>query len=295
MTLGEHIHALRKAAGLSQEALGQKLGVVSQTVSKWERGESVPDAALLVPLADALRVSLDALFGRTPGDEAMETSLLAWLRPKSEPERTEALLRLHRRQLELSLGILDEEPDRKTILPEIPKEVRYTWLGKNDLAFYCSHPACPASFIFREPEAGWEALFEEPERFRTLWEALGDPETLRAAKKILSIPADGVVAREALDALLGLEHPERSIPLLERLDLLYFNTLTVDGKETEVCFFIPDPAVLALLALAQLLFDRGRGEAKMYVSGGGWHARPPLYRGEAPADPSFWYKTSDLW
>ena len=295
MTLGEHIHALRKAAGLSQEALGEKLGVVSQTVSKWERGESAPDAALLVPLADALGVSLDALFGRALGDEAMETNLLAWLRSKTDAERTEAMLRLHRRQLELSLGILDEDPDRKMTLPRIPKEVRYTWLGKHDLAFYRSHPSCPASFIFREPEAGWEALFEEPERFRTLWEALGDPETLQAAKKILSIPADGVVAREALDALLGLEHPERSIPLLERLDLLYFNTLTVDGKETEVCFFIPDPAVLALLTLARLFFDRGRGEAETHVSGGGWHARPPLYRGEEPADSSFWYMTSDLW
>ena len=291
MSLGENIHAARKAAGLSQEALGGKLGVVSQTVSKWERGESAPDAALLVPLADALGISLDALFGRALGDEAMETNLLAWLRPKTDEERTEAMLRLNRRQLELSIGIIDG----KTTLPQIPKEVRYAWLGKNDLSYYRSHPSCPASFIFREPEAGWEALFDDPERFRTLWEALGDGETLRAAKKILSFPKAGVVAREALETMLELEHPEKSIPLLERLDLLCFRTLTVDGRERSVCFFIPDPAVLALLTLAKLLFDRGRAEPEMHVTGGGWHARPPLYRGEEPAGPRLWYMTSDLW
>ena len=95
--------------------------------------------------------------------------------------------------------------------------------------------------------------------------------------------------------MLELEHPERSIPLLERLNLLYFKTLTVDGRERSVCFFIPDPAVLALLTLAKLLFDRGRAEPEMHVTGGGWHSRPPLYRSEGATDPRLWYLTSDLW
>ena len=290
MSLGERIHTARKAAGLSQEALGDKLGVVSQTVSKWERGESAPDAALLVPLADALGVSLDALFGRTPGDEAMETNLLAWLRPKTDAKRTEAMLRLNRRQLELSIGITDG----KMTLPQIPKEVRYAWLGKNDLSFYRSHPSGPVSFIFREPEAGWEVLFDDPERFRTLWEALGDSEALGAAKKILSMPCNGIVARSVLDRLLGLADPEKTIPLLMRLNLLHFDTRTVDGRETEICFLTPDPAVLTLLTLAKLFFDRSGRPEETVVTGGGWHFRPPLYRGKPPADPRDWYLDADL-
>ena len=141
MNLGDNILSARKAAGLSQEALGEKLGVVSQTVSKWERGESAPDAMLLPPLADALGVSLDALFERTPGDEAMEAALLSWLRPKTEAERREVLFQLHRRQLELSLGMAE---GKISFGNQTPEEVRYTLLGKNDLAFFRSHPSGPA-------------------------------------------------------------------------------------------------------------------------------------------------------
>ena len=42
--LNENIKAIRKSKGLSQEELAIKLNVVRQTVSKWERGLSVPDS-----------------------------------------------------------------------------------------------------------------------------------------------------------------------------------------------------------------------------------------------------------
>jgi len=45
--LGENLKTLRKQRGMSQEILAQQLGVVRQTVSKWEKGLSVPDAELL--------------------------------------------------------------------------------------------------------------------------------------------------------------------------------------------------------------------------------------------------------
>ena len=40
MTTGERLAALRKEKGLSQEALGEALGVSRQAISKWERGVS---------------------------------------------------------------------------------------------------------------------------------------------------------------------------------------------------------------------------------------------------------------
>ena len=49
--LAENLKALRKAKGLSQEELAARLHVVRQTVSKWEKGRSVPDADLLIRLA----------------------------------------------------------------------------------------------------------------------------------------------------------------------------------------------------------------------------------------------------
>lgn len=51
----------RRAAGLSQEALAEKLGVTRQAVSKWERSESSPDTDNLIALANLYEVSLDDL------------------------------------------------------------------------------------------------------------------------------------------------------------------------------------------------------------------------------------------
>ena len=48
--LNENIRLIRKAKGLSQEELAIKLNVVRQTISKWEKGLSVPDSDLLISL-----------------------------------------------------------------------------------------------------------------------------------------------------------------------------------------------------------------------------------------------------
>ena len=61
----ENLKTLRKAKGFSQEELAIRLNVVRQTVSKWEKGLSVPDADTLVRLADTLEESVSVLLGAT--------------------------------------------------------------------------------------------------------------------------------------------------------------------------------------------------------------------------------------
>ena len=61
----ENLKTLRKAKGLSQEELAIRLNVVRQTVSKWEKGLSVPDADLLIRIADVFDVSVSKLLGET--------------------------------------------------------------------------------------------------------------------------------------------------------------------------------------------------------------------------------------
>ena len=62
---GQRIAALRKARGMTQEALAQKLGITNQAVSKWESDQCCPDIMQLPVLADIFEISMDALFGRT--------------------------------------------------------------------------------------------------------------------------------------------------------------------------------------------------------------------------------------
>ena len=61
-TIGERIKAARKAKGLSQEQLGEKLDISFQAVSSWETGKFIPDSEHLPALAKALDISLDSLF-----------------------------------------------------------------------------------------------------------------------------------------------------------------------------------------------------------------------------------------
>lgn len=52
---------LRKAAGLSQDAVAERIGVSRQAVSKWERAEAAPDTDNLIALANLYNVSVDEL------------------------------------------------------------------------------------------------------------------------------------------------------------------------------------------------------------------------------------------
>ena len=54
---------LRKSKGFTQEELAIKVNVVRQTVSKWEKGLSVPDAVTLQKIAEVLDVSVNELLG----------------------------------------------------------------------------------------------------------------------------------------------------------------------------------------------------------------------------------------
>lgn len=57
--IAEQISALRKSKCLTQNELGERVGVTFQAVSKWERGETLPDVAVLPDLARVLETSID--------------------------------------------------------------------------------------------------------------------------------------------------------------------------------------------------------------------------------------------
>lgn len=61
--LNENIKAIRTSKGLSQEELAVKLNIVRQTVSKWEKGLSVPDSDMLISLSEALETPVSTLLG----------------------------------------------------------------------------------------------------------------------------------------------------------------------------------------------------------------------------------------
>ena len=59
--IGQFIQSQRKAMGLTQKDLSEILSVSPQAISKWETGETLPDTAILLNLADALETTADKI------------------------------------------------------------------------------------------------------------------------------------------------------------------------------------------------------------------------------------------
>jgi len=77
--LNDNIKTLRTSKGLSQEEFAVRLNVVRQTISKWEKGLSVPDSEMLVKIAGFFEVSVGDLLGASiePSESNGELQLIA--------------------------------------------------------------------------------------------------------------------------------------------------------------------------------------------------------------------------
>lgn len=60
-TVAENLQSLRREAGMTQAALAERLNYTDKAVSKWERGESIPDVSVLRDIAELFGVSVDYL------------------------------------------------------------------------------------------------------------------------------------------------------------------------------------------------------------------------------------------
>ncbi len=100
MEMGKEIRRLRNDRGLTQEALAAALNVTAQTVSKWERGSSIPDVQLLPELAVFFGVSIDQLFAMGPEQQLDRIENTIYARGLFDEAEE--------RQIEQQLGVIAE-------------------------------------------------------------------------------------------------------------------------------------------------------------------------------------------
>jgi len=74
--IGKFIAELRKTKNMTQQQLGEKIGVSSKTISKWETGKGMPDLSSLKPLSDCLEISINELLSGEKIDEEKYTDKL---------------------------------------------------------------------------------------------------------------------------------------------------------------------------------------------------------------------------
>lgn len=78
MSIGKNIGEFRKRIGMTQAALGERLGVSNQAVSKWEAETTMPDIMLLPDIVRILEVTLEELYGLAEKTEATKIYELPW-------------------------------------------------------------------------------------------------------------------------------------------------------------------------------------------------------------------------
>lgn len=110
MTLGQRIQELRKGAGLSQEGLGEKLGVSRQAVSKWESDGGIPELDTLIAMSKLFGVTIGQLLGVEEPEGA-----------DGETRAEEKSLSLNEEQVEAILRRYVEETR------QAPQKSRYDW------------------------------------------------------------------------------------------------------------------------------------------------------------------------
>ena len=237
MSLGENIRKYRQARGLTQEALGEKLGMAAQTVSKWEREESMPDAAMLPKLAELLGVSLDRLFDRAAGSfEDAYSALKGWLLSLERKSRWKGALRLGQGMLTVLSGTLDDPATRSweaNWLDEREKDIGTAL--EQGFSLFSRREAISFFSLFLPPREGWSAALEKDNAF--LWEALGNGEVRRALLAFYAIGEYMRMDKGYLDKqleTLGITEPAAVTEALVRLQVLRRESCWLDGRETEL-------------------------------------------------------------
>lgn len=96
--IAENITALRKGSSMTQIELAEKLNYSDKAISKWERGESVPDITVLKTIADMFGVTVDYLLVRehiSVDQELSEEEILKHEREEKKQEKKKRLKKTH--------------------------------------------------------------------------------------------------------------------------------------------------------------------------------------------------------
>lgn len=243
--LSEQISALRKERGLTQEQLGQLLGVSAQAVSKWEKG-GAPDVELLPSLADVLGVTIGALFGRNEQKlEDFITIFRRWL----NTENDQRLLRLFH-LLGSSFPSLSPELEKITNgVPDCffnnsayiqtpgkdPTLFRSKMVLEEGLALSILSDELPFFLLLPEPPAGYEAHFLDNDSYQRLFSALameGSLEILRYlyAHKSSYYTAAAIAKRVGL----AIETVTPALAAMKECHLLQSKTLELEDDAVDV-------------------------------------------------------------
>jgi len=270
MKLGENIRLYRTGAGMTQEQLGEKVGVSAQAVSKWESEASLPDTALLPEIAEALSVSVDTLFGYTAASR--DSALLGVYRyyMKQDHARENSLqyswemlfhsfmigwISRYRGGGEISH--LESLPERESVCITENQGYIQGWYT----------PGSELFIMAPRPEEGWKDIFSDDEKTQKIFTALGDPDICCAIRWLCTHPNGYQFLFPVLmrDTGLPIESEEKVRRGLLDLRLLTESVIVIDGvAEKTYRYDFQEPVLGMWLLCHNYLY---RSQNYMYCSG----------------------------
>ena len=273
--LSEQIAALRKERGLTQEQLGNLVGVSAQAVSKWEKG-GTPDVELLPILSRQLGVTIDALFGMEGGEpEDPAEAVGRWLRGFPSKERLDRFCHLMWRAKQYFLS----EADSEIVLPktDYPETCKLAYGDGSELLmlsqivteggiFFDVH-AEDLSFVtlWPRPKDGWAQWLAPKEEYRRLFSVLARPGCLELLEYVCNRKI-GWFSSSVVTKHLDLPHEdvESLLESLAAVGLLSSMELELEDGETHV-FEAAEPwKLIPFLLLARTLMQSESNYFRLY-------------------------------
>ena len=179
--IGQQIKKYRMAKGITQEQLGELVGVTTQAVSKWERG-GTPDTELLPALAQALTVSIDTLFGL--GEENLALAVARRINAMSDEEAYPfafnicwAIMHGLMHDVVMPENLTNDYIDRMT-----NDENKMEYLSKimrdEGICIARTSRGLNSFFLLKEPKDGLRNFFVDIDAVRNVFELFGDKNIL---------------------------------------------------------------------------------------------------------------------
>jgi len=252
MNLSESIRHFRIMRNMTQEQLGNAISISPQAISKWERGDSMPDASLLSLLADALDVSLDRLYGREKVtlDDLM-SAIPAYLHTLPKEERMVGI-----RNVSLIADILGKNSfgDSKKHLEDLVYNgaVNYSSiLNTTETGFTIASLRSELPFwaVFCEPEDGWGVVLKPEEQYREIFTILADQQVLNTLFSLFHLPHGFSFDETYATEQFKLDNAEETLKKLQKLRTVSSQDISIDGKVTRIWFCRPQIALIGLFAL----------------------------------------------
>lgn len=253
MSLGENIKKYRLEKKLTQEQLANILYVSSQAVSKWECNENFPDGTLIVPLANALDISLDRLFeNKKLGFDDVAISITSLFRNDESENKYELVRSLcwHMQNV-----LFKGSADISDKIGPINDSYILTDTGFTQV----SNGTSPFFAVFPEPECGWDETIQDGEGVRRIFECLADKDTMKAVMFIYRNEDRYIFEKELLCEKCGISKDKigNVIKNLRSLNIILENKTKIDNEEYVLYETFPTHRIISLFLMANDFYNMG--------------------------------------